>query len=993
MQSCLQAFLDNDNYSSALPAILEFYSRETVKPGLAASNAFVLVEWGSILLSGAWEKSDPHLCLSFARVLELCLSSGKGTVKRSAIVVARRVVRRLLGDEVRIPAVIRQLTAKDQPLGSRTAVLLGVIAGVCARKNKTVMPKDQYYAFYVREILGSRTVIPSHITNALNDFFENFATAAELSKEVIPTLEKGLLRAPEVVQDLVQPMVHSLPPEVDLAEIIADHLLKPLLANARSQTAKIRDGASSAFVALMSHAQEEKSLEKIADDMLASFSKLTVVEQRLVQARMLAHLPYISSKSEAICQTIAKSAGKEPNETALAAVVSALKTQYAQVVLVGSSSENFRKENAKDVEEVFTKGLNDKKPGVRKVWALSAGDLIWKVVGGSHHASERALEAVPAMVSFVESIAPNLLLIFEEVAQGPIVAGPLSTAAFTITALCPIMLQIVGSDAIKNSLRKAKIYDRALSQASFLLNYRVYTKLSSHEDLSWVIRALVACSNDLEKASPDIKDAWTQTLLYLIAAAGIPPPVRNEAMTSLTDAWSQRSRMISEMVVQGLWKWQRQTELSEKDSAALSGKSGTSQLFLAVRSICPPERDTKQQDRDSMQTQLIHMLVLCRPEVLPRVHWIDTCLRMGQDPGTIARTNFTECLRIVDHSLTPGEGPEPSATVKLAAYNTAAELAFVAPDTITPALVGMINDNLPTDELKQYGPTEIAIARTQDGTAFVDVLSSKAPSYTIDKNAKDYDTMKWEEEIRIQVAQKRGHDRKLTPDEKAKVKAQLTKEAVIRTDVHRLESRLRNGIGFVRALAVGPPIDPGLWLSQALQALVNVIAAGAGRLVGLAADETYLECSRFVSSRLGSLRPFIGVATLRALGSSTLPERLMEEPLADLVTRILYRLRFASEQRPFDSITLIYVLPLVFAVLQQSGIARPAGDEADEQITLALEILSFHTDACKYPTFACGPYFYALGRDRFRTLLFTFSFRWVKLLTSNRYSHRHAASA
>lgn len=951
MQSCLQALLDNDNYSSALPAISEYYSRETVKPGLAASNAFVLVEWGSILLPGAWAKSDPHLCLSFARVLELCLSSGKGTVKRSAIVVARRVVRRLLGDEARIPALIKQLTAKDQPLGSRTAVLLGVIAGVCARKCRAVLAKDQYYAFYIREILGSRTAIPSHIANALNDFFENFATTEELSKEVVPTLEKALLRAPEVVQGLVRPMVHSLPPEVDLAQIVADHLLRPLLANTRSQNATIRDGSSSAFAVLMNHAQDEKFRGKIADDLLASFSKLTVVEQRLVQARMLAQLPYMSSKSEAICRAIAKSAGKEPNETTLAAVVSALKTQYTQVLL-DSSSDKFKKENAKEIEETFTNGLNDRKPGVRKIWAVSIGDLVWKVVGGIHHAPERALEASPALVSFVQSIVPNLLQIFNEVAQGPVVAGPLSIAAFTITAIYPIILQIVGSEAIRTSLRKAKIYDRALSEASFLLNYRVYTKLSSHEDLSWVVRALVACSNDLEKASPDVKDAWTQALLYFIAAADIPPTVRNEAMTALTDAWSQRSRMISEMIIQGLWKWQRQIELSEKDNAPLSGKSGTSHLSLAVRSICPPKREIKQQDGDSMRTQLIHMLVLCRPEVLPGVHWIDTCLRVGQDPGTIARTDVTECLRMVDRRLTPSEGLEPSATVKLAAYNTAAELAFVAPDTITPAVVGRINGNLSTDELKQYGPTEIAMARTPEGTAFVDVLSSKAPGFVIDKNAKDYDTMKWEEEIRSQVAQKRGQDRKLTPDEKAKVQAQLKKEAVIRTDVHRLESRLRNGIGFIRALAIGPPVDPGLWLSQALRALINVVTAGAGRLVGAAADETYLECSRFVSPRLGSLRPFIGIATLRALGCSTLPKQLVEEPLGDLVTRLLYRLRFASEQRPFDSITLIYVLPLVFAVLQQSGIARPVGDEADEQITLALEILSFHTDACKSPSSA-----------------------------------------
>lgn len=946
VQSCLQAFLDNSDYSSTLPAIIDWYRRETAKPGLAASNAFVLVEWGSIILSRAWEKSDPQLCLSFARVLEVCLSSGKETVKRSAIVVARRAVRTLLGDEAKISAIVRQLTAKDQPLGSRTAVLLGVIAGVCARKSKPILGKDQYYAFYVREILGSRTAVPSQIACALNDFFENFTTAAELRKEIIPTLEKALLRAPEVVQGLVPPMARSLPPEVDLAEIIADHLLKPLLANTKSQTAAVRDGASSAFAALMSRAQQEIFLEKIADDLSASFSKVTVVEQRLVQARMLAQIPYVSSKSESICRTIAKSAGKEPNETALAAEVAALTTQYAQMVL-HSSSDSFKREHAKDVEDAFTKGLSDKKPGVRKIWTLSAGDVLWKVAGGSLHASEQALKVPPTVVYFVESIAPKLLQIFDEVAQSPIVAGPLAVAAFTTTALCPIMLRIIGSEAIRNSLRKAKVYDRALSQASFLLNQRVYTKLSSHEDLSWVIRALVACSNELEKVPADTKDAWTQTFLYLIAAAGIPT-ARNEAMTALTDVWSQRSRLISQMVIQGLWSWQRQTELSEKDNAALLAKNGTSLLFLAVRSICPLKKDTKLQDYDSMKTQLINMLVLCRPEILPQVHWIDTCLRVGQDPGTIARTEATKCLQIVDRCLTPIGGPAPSPTVKLAAYNTAAELAFVAPETITPALIGIIHGYLPTDELEQCGPTEIAIARTREGTAFVDVLSPKAQSYAFDKNIKDYDTMKWEDEIRSQVAQKRGQDRKLTPEEKAKVQAQLTKEAAIRTDVHKLESRLRNGIGIVRALAIGPPIDPGLWLSQALQALVNVIAAGAGRLVGPAADETYLECSRLVSSRLGSLRPFIGIATLRALGSSTLPKELVVEPLGDLVTRLLYRLRFASEQRPFDSMSLVYVLPLIFAVLQQSGIARTAWDEADEQITLALEILSFHADACKF---------------------------------------------
>lgn len=75
----------------------------------------------------------------------------------------------------------------------------------------------------------------------------------------------------------------------------------------------------------------------------------------------------------------------------------------------------------------------------------------------------------------------------------------------------------------------------------------------------------------------------------------------------------------------------------------------------------------------------------------------------------------------------------------------------------------------------------------------------------------------------------------------------------------------------------------------------------------------------------------------------------------DLVTRVLYRLRFASEQRPFDVVSLVYIWPLLATVLQKGGIERAAGEEADEQITLAIETLSYHTDLCKsvYVSLTC----------------------------------------
>ena len=66
------------------------------------------------------------------------------------------------------------------------------------------------------------------------------------------------------------------------------------------------------------------------------------------------------------------------------------------------------------------------------------------------------------------------------------------------------------------------------------------------------------------------------------------------------------------------------------------------------------------------------------------------------------------------------------------------------------------------------------------------------------------------------------------------------------------------------------------------------------------------------------------------------------------MTRVLYRLQFLSEQRPFDTISLTYILPLVVVVLRDNGIGRTESDEVDEQITLALEFLAHHTDLCEH---------------------------------------------
>ena len=246
--------------------------------------------------------------------------------------------------------------------------------------------------------------------------------------------------------------------------------------------------------------------------------------------------------------------------------------------------------------------------------------------------------------------------------------------------------------------------------------------------------------------------------------------------------------------------------------------------------------------------------------------------------------------------------------------------------------------------MRDIGPMEAAIFRTPEGTCFVDVLAKKGQNVTPNKNTKDYDILKWEEELRLQLEQKKGQQKKLTAEETSKVNAQLKKEADIRSNIQSLEAKLLRGIGIIKSLANGPPTDAALWIGKAVGLLLAIIDAGAGLIIGDVAPLAYIVCADKVSSRLGSTRPFIGVATLRLRGIN-LSHQESEEKLESLVTRVLYRLRFAGEQRPFDAVSLIYILPLVLDILRKAGVGDDA-DDRDAQIVLAVESLSFHTDVC-----------------------------------------------
>ncbi|KAF4342709.1 translational activator GCN1 [Fusarium beomiforme] len=946
VQKCLIAVISSGVDSKTIAPLITALRKESQKPGIAPTNAFVLVEWCSLLMqhldASQWGQCATDITLATADALEKCHQPvSRKSVAHSAVIVTRRGLRKLFSSnelsEKRLCAAIDVLATKGAQSTSRNAVLLGVIAGVSARKDhlRPILNslKSKYYDFFTREIIGSRTAVPEHIVLALSDFFTSFATLEEISKELVPALEKGLLRAPEVILGgVVTPLVRSLPDTFDLSRILEQNLLRPLLSNAKSTNAAIRAGSLDAFSALANKSGDTASLENVINEVATPLKsgKLASPDHRILHAQMLQAAPLSKSSAEQVANAVSIIAAKEGNEGALAAETSALAKAVAFLLTNDAGVP-------KSVLESVTKGLSEKKIPSRKYWLLRVGAILQSLT--------EAQSVYSGMAAFVDAVVPKMITTFTEVTTNAASAAQsgLIVGAYILTALSTHIHRLLPGSAADLSMAKSSVTKQSLSldsKSSFLLSHRIYYKVTADEDLTWFSRALNSIFHSLEQnADNQVTLAWSEAMIHLITAQSVPVTVQQESSKILSNLYIRSPRLVSNFIINGLWD-----HLMHSGSPDKEPSPSAHNLIQVVKAICltPSERENSGStiEKEDLESQANHLLVLARPELIPRANWIDLCLRIELDPGKLVKKYQDELMTEIERQTSFNQKID---AIKKAAYNAAADLAFVAPETIIPRLLESLRRDLNAEQLHDIGPVEAAIFRTPEGSVFVDVLAKKSQQ-VIDKNKKDYDILKWEEELRSQLEKKKGQQKKLTPEENAKVNTQLKKENLIRRSITEIEARLLRGIGIIRSLATGPPTDATQWLGIAVSLLIGIMDAGATMITGDAAPLAYITCADKVTERLGSMRPFVGVAALRLRGVS-LAENYQEEAVEDLVTRVLYRLRFAGEQRPFDSVSLIYALPLVLELLRKGGVGDSA-DDADAQLVLAIEFLSYHTGVC-----------------------------------------------
>lgn len=485
------------------------------------------------------------------------------------------------------------------------------------------------------------------------------------------------------------------------------------------------------------------------------------------------------------------------------------------------------------------------------------------------------------LASFVSSIKVSLDRAYKLVAANPNTASQNRSLASGYAYLCMVRRFSWNQDLT-------------------LIRSTAYQKLVDISDFAWAVRGFASTYFEEEE------DSWFQSWIFFLTKS--PIAVQRLGFSRLRELYAEQP-IIGQGLTRAVYKHLESAPSSEDLRLVIN-------IFNQV--LTPDKTDQVEQN-------LVNLLVACHhPRARPKDGWIGLCLKCEIDPSSLVQKHLS---RLIEH-ITLGND--------VASYESAATLAFVNPSAFTPLLVAILG-NLLTPQ--QISSEQIIIWKTPEGQLAVEETSK---TYVENKKAKDYETKKWEESVRREIANKASQPQKLTKEQQEL----LLLQSEIRKSVRSIIEKHLQGIGFVTALS-RQKVDNGVeqWLPVAVKKLIELLTVSK-ELVGQEAAECFLSLSNRLSARLDSSTCYLlGVATLRVFANEYVDSRFQVESLKDLVTRLLYKIKFLADQRSFDQITLEYMLPLILKTISgKGGIGTKDEEEIDEQVLLCLDIIGSHAE-------------------------------------------------
>ncbi|KAF5354845.1 hypothetical protein D9756_005584 [Leucocoprinus leucothites] len=918
------------------------YAKRNSADSYAPADLFVLLSWGCgiyaicVKQNEQFSSTPPFKALvgSIALLLDMVLESSKakGTLKRGALTRTRRALR---SSGSTISAVISNLVALVKSNASQNPIrflsLIGVAVAVLVRLKHVPTPVNERLpkelqveiaSIYTSSVLLSKTPIPPHSLTSLEDFIATYVTAKSLKTDYLPTIEKALIRSPEVALSTATFFFQFYPHFLE--ESAFQRLLTQIVNNSKSSNPIVRASAVRLFETIRGSATAHGTLT--VNDLLAlpKAGKSNGPDHRIALYSMLALLQPGTGISQTLVETATPLLSKESNEGATATLASSLGAHITFLLKNDSDKLN-------NVTQLLVKEMNSAKPAVKRAFVALAGDIFFD---GSNflEEGEKGMAFVKALVPAFETSLKN---VSGNVVTSP--AGALEGYVAVAVFLGPLLRSGQFSDIVSKNATITSIVTSG-AKPSFLLWDKVYQKVKEEVEERWLLRALEVAlryfQKDLKK-NEVLRTNFGSALLYL-AVESSHKDIRQAANNVVQNAaaWDPEltTTLARETVIASLGSY---VSRAADDAADVRSKHARLASFLLSAVAYDESVSAELKER-----LVADLAVVAHHELVSgplRQTWIDICQKAKVDPKELIEKHVDQLLRVVLESATV----DAKFGFLEASYRTVTTLTFIAPAVILPRIMEQLKADLDPSTLDSLTDFDYGVWQTPEGTTFVDVLASNKDSSRVVKG-KEAQMAKWDEEVRKSLANKKGNAPALTKQQQALVTAQLEKEQQARQRVVGIKAQLERGLALVKSTVDANVDEFPPYIAPITKLLLGGVLKSGKFLVEQRGFDVYLELAKCCSDRLDIYGKFLGIASLRSLKIDAVPEDLQAEPLHSLIIRVLYRLRFLAEQVPFDAATFSYAFPLLEQVIQQGGIAVEEDEDALEQVALTLDLIKFH---------------------------------------------------
>ncbi|KAJ8297218.1 eIF-2-alpha kinase activator gcn1 [Rhodotorula toruloides] len=964
------AATSNGKTASLTNGLIRWLEGETAKVDKtgASSTRFALLAWANTIYSSVpadhplEDAPFASLAITLSTLLNAVLDEANGakeSIRKSALVSTRRAVRTR---HESIPRLVTTLASAKSDPSYRHAALVGLAMDVALRlkdpkghlnvgKGYVEELKPIVNDLYLNSVVTSKTVPPSHVLGALSDFFAATVTIDDATSTFIPAMEKALNRAAEPALTILRSFFAALPPSVSSDPTLRQKLAPAILTSAKSSSAPTRAASIRLFSTLYSSGSEEDLLP-VAEQVYTPVrtGKTTFVDHRVALYTMLASLPPSPKLSAEIVTTALTALPKETNENTVSAVSQVLSAHLPAVLLADTAVP------APQIA-ALVKGMADTKPAIRRLVQATVGNVFWVL-------KESGKEATQAEKAFATGLLPgfeaSLKIVTTNMLNSP--SGPLEGyVAVAVLKSRASKWGVKKIDDLVNSNAAMQRLGQTGAKPNFFLYDKVYRKASSVEDGVWLARALEAFFDaDEDKLAKDetLRANFAAALLHLITE-GASHDIRAEAVGFVRKACARSPKLVHLALRDGMRAWLVQSEKAKavakptaEDAEAPLDRAPRLRAVLSALASFDDEVD--QQTREDLLVQLVVLAHYPRLSKSEASLWVDLLLIAKVSPDKVIAERLSELIDLVlaDASLTPANQAFADA-----AYRAVTTCALVLPEKAVPALFAQFQDDLLPSHLEFIGATEFGVWGTPEGQTFVDVLADakkKTSATPVGKaNSKEHQIALWEAELRESLSRKKPVAAQLSKQDRATLDKQLALESEIRAQVGTALGRLRRGFRFALCLISSHAELVREYLAKMIEQTLAVIMLQPATLVAEEAFETYLALANVCSERLGVFKTAIGVAVLRSVEAQVVPENYRAEPLPDLISRVLFQLRFLSEQSPFDAGTYAYAAPLLSKILRTGGVGidKSQAETALEQLSLALDVISFHVRQCSDTAF------------------------------------------